>query len=613
MRLRRLISFPILFSCLALTVDSAEDPRLIEDLRKAESALHESRLDEALAFCTQAIDRDPSYVPAYYLLGTIHERKSSKEPAKQAWLKALSLNPGHVPSHLKLGMLYFQDGDFTSAAKAFQRAAKHGDGSGASQYGLGLISVSKSKYAEARPFLVSAVAADPKNAERLFTLIAVELQLRQQTNARTHSAQLAKFHSRNPWVYYRLGTLLIEHQMLDDAQAQLEKATSLLSDPARKEGSQGVELSDVYLQLAQIRLTRQDSLAALQYLEKIDMNKLSSELQPAVLDLQGTAFLALGRVAEARSKHQQAAQFQSSQSEHWEHWIWTELLTGRTSEASHLISEARKKWPMSLPIQKLASTVEREKSPERARVPFSDDWRVKGEGLVCCPCAVPCPCRSNAPPTAEHCENVGTFRIETGHYGAVTLNGLTFASAGCTMGSQIAPSVLYVSREANDDQIVALERLYQSFLPLRPIMFSKVRRKQILFATRSDAKTYEVAIPGTLEIRIRRQMDGQNRPLFQTAAVDYFSNTIEYAENLVYKMFDEELELRWDFSGRQANFRDFDVQSQLYKQGMMLVQYSDGSGSFNKSQRELIQALGLPLLNRGMKTNRPPASQSQKR
>src|SRR5262245_10548509 len=51
MRLRRLIVpilFPILFSCLALRMDSAEDPRLIEDLRKVESALQESRLGEAL-------------------------------------------------------------------------------------------------------------------------------------------------------------------------------------------------------------------------------------------------------------------------------------------------------------------------------------------------------------------------------------------------------------------------------------------------------------------------------------------------------------------------------------------------------------------------------------
>jgi Flp pilus assembly protein TadD len=468
------------------------------------------------------------------------------------------------------------------------------------------------KYAEARPLILAAVRIDPRNAERLFTLIAVELQLKQQTNARNHSVQLARFHSRNPWVLYRLGTLFIEHQMFDEAQAQLERAATALSGEIATPGLQAVQLSDLYLQLAQIRLTRQDSLAALQYLEKIQMDTLSSELKPAILDLQGTALLALGRVAEARSKHEQAAQFDSSQSEHWEHWIWTELLTGRTREASRLIAQAKKKWPRSLPIQKMASVVERELSPERAQVPFSDDWQVSGEGLVCCPCAVPCPCRSNAPPTAGHCENVGTFRIETGHYGSVPLDGLTFASAGCTMGSRVAPSVLYVTREANTDQIIALERLYQSFLPLQPFLFSNVSLKEIFFAKRNDGKTYEVAIPGSLEIKILRQIDDQGRPLFQTAAVDYFSNTIEYAKNLVYRAFDEELQLRWDFSRRQANFRVFDLQSQMYRQGMMLVQYSDGSGSFNKKQQELIQSLGLPLLHRVPGTSRR-IDQSQRR
>jgi len=574
----------------------------MDDLRKAELALSQTRLQEALTLCLKIIERDSKYAPVYYLLGTIYEQQGSKESAKQALLKSLKLDPGHKASHLKLGTVYLQEGDVSSAAKAFHTAAKLGDVSGASQYGLGLILISKSKYAEARPLLLSAVRTDPKNAERLFALIAVELQLKQQTNARTHALQLARFHSRNPWVLYRLGTLFIDHQMLDDAQAQLERAATLLSGTT---GLQGVQLSDLYLQLAQIRLTRQDNLAALQYLEKIDTNKLSSELQPAALDLQGTALLALGRVTEARSKHQQAAQFGFSQSEHWEHWIWTELLTGRTTEARNLIAEAKKKWPRSLPIQKLASLVEREHSPERAHVPFSDDWHMKGEGLVCCPCAVPCPCRSNAPPTAGHCENVGTFRIETGHYGSVALDGLTFASAGCTMGSQVAPSVLYVNREANDGQIIALERLYQSFLPLRPILFSEVRRKEIVFAKGNDGRVYEVAIPGSLEIKILRQIDHLGQPLFQTAALDYFSNTIEYAKNVIYRVFDEELQLRWDFSRRQANFRVFDLQSQMYKQGMMLVQYSDGSGSFNKRQQELIQTLRLPLLRPTPKSSRP--------
>jgi hypothetical protein len=149
-------------------------------------------------------------------------------------------------------------------------------------------------------------------------------------------------------------------------------------------------------------------------------------------------------------------------------------------------------------------------------------------------------------------------------------------------------------------------------LPLQPFLFSNVSLKEIFFAKRNDGKTYEVAIPGSLEIKILRQIDDQGRPLFQTAAVDYFSNTIEYAKNLVYRAFDEELQLRWDFSRRQANFRVFDLQSQMYRQGMMLVQYSDGSGSFNKKQQELIQSLGLPLLHRVPGTSRR-IDQSQRR
>jgi len=164
------------------------------------------------------------------------------------------------------------------------------------------------------------------------------------------------------------------------------------------------------------------------------------------------------------------------------------------------------------------------------------------------------------------------------------------------MEAQSVITVLFVDRSVSDEQLVALERIYQSFNPLRPFIFLNVRRTEMSFISLQNGTAYEAEIPRVLQIKIQRQLDSQGEPLLQTAALDQFSNTIEYARNLIYKSWDEEGHLKWDFSGRQANFRRIDLDSDTYKNRMMLIQYTDGSGFFNETQLDLIRNLKLPTL-----------------
>jgi hypothetical protein len=157
---------------------------------------------------------------------------------------------------------------------------------------------------------------------------------------------------------------------------------------------------------------------------------------------------------------------------------------------------------------------------------------------------------------------------------------------------EASPTALYVNQSVTDEQVLALERLFQSFDFLHPFMFLRVRRSSISFTDTPEA-IYEVMVPGTLKMKIQRQLDGRGDPLFPTAALDHFSNTIEYAHNLIYKSWDQEGKVRWDFSGHQANFRHIDLDSTDYARRNMLVQFADRSGSFNKYHLELIKRLRL--------------------
>jgi hypothetical protein len=228
-------------------------------------------------------------------------------------------------------------------------------------------------------------------------------------------------------------------------------------------------------------------------------------------------------------------------------------------------------------------------------VPLSQEWHLNGEGLVCCPCKVPCPCRSNGTPTHKHCENTGLIHIRRGHYGKISLDRFNFVAVNGAMETHIAPDLLYVEPTATDEQLIALERIMQSFNPLQQSLILNVARVPISLVTSEQDDVYEVRIPKLLEIRIRRELSIQREPLFLTAALDQFSNTIEYARNLTYKLWDHNGALKWDYSGRQANFRTFDLDSRAYTSQNMLIQFADSSGGFNKTQLELIKSQKLPL------------------
>ena len=56
-------------------------------------------------------------------------------------------------------------------------------------------------------------------------------------------------------------------------------------------------------------------------------------------------------------------------------------------------------------------------------------WEIQGRELINCNCAFGCPCQFNALPTHGNCEAVGAITIDKGHYGDVSLDGLSVGMA----------------------------------------------------------------------------------------------------------------------------------------------------------------------------------------
>jgi hypothetical protein len=60
---------------------------------------------------------------------------------------------------------------------------------------------------------------------------------------------------------------------------------------------------------------------------------------------------------------------------------------------------------------------------------MADSWSIEGAWFKNCNCDPGCPCDFNQAPTTGQCEGIIGMRIDKGHFGGVSLDGLKFAGA----------------------------------------------------------------------------------------------------------------------------------------------------------------------------------------
>lgn len=89
-----------------------------------------------------------------------------------------------------------------------------------------------------------------------------------------------------------------------------------------------------------------------------------------------------------------------------------------------------------------------------------DDWHVTADVAESCSCDVSCPCNFGSSPTHDYCHGNRLYQITKGHHGDTDVSGLELMVT-FSMGEW---AKLYVSDEATDEQMEALERLTPHFL-----------------------------------------------------------------------------------------------------------------------------------------------------
>lgn len=141
------------------------------------------------------------------------------------------------------------------------------------------------------------------------------------------------------------------------------------------------------------------------------------------------------------------------------------------------------------------------------------DWSIDGIEFGNCNCAYGCPCQFEDVPTGGSCRGFEAIRIDKGHFGDVTLNGLNVALIYAWPGPIYKGNgemQVIVDDRANDAQREALVKILcggetkeaATHWWVFHAMSSKVHEplfKPIEFVVDVDARTARVNIPGVLQ------------------------------------------------------------------------------------------------------------------
>ena len=88
----------------------------------ARDCANQGRLDEAVAWCREAIAADKLNPAGYYLLATVQQEQGQNAAAVQSLQRALYLDPDFVLAHFALGNLYRSQGRQREAQRHFEHA-----------------------------------------------------------------------------------------------------------------------------------------------------------------------------------------------------------------------------------------------------------------------------------------------------------------------------------------------------------------------------------------------------------------------------------------------------------------------------------------------------------
>lgn len=194
------------------------------NLRQAEQLIQTGQLDKAKSAIDDELQRDPSNVEAYNLLGIVYTNQNNYTQAAAAFEHALKLKPNSTSTHNNFGNLYIAQRKPDLAEKEFKTVLKTAPADRDANYNLGLLLLAKGSPLASIPYFQRV---HPQNLETRFNLVRAYLAAGKITEASQLAHQLSISHKQDVQVHFTLGLLLASAKQYKPAQRELEQANAL--------------------------------------------------------------------------------------------------------------------------------------------------------------------------------------------------------------------------------------------------------------------------------------------------------------------------------------------------------------------------------------------------
>jgi tetratricopeptide (TPR) repeat protein len=189
-----------------------------------ENLIQQRRFAEAKTAVLDEIQRRPSSVEGYNLLGIIQTNQQDYVGAIASLKKALQLNPRSTRTHNNLGNVYLAQQQAAPAENEFHAVLLLDPANPEANYNMGILLMMKGSPAAAIPHFQRV---RPATTAAQFNLVRAYFQTKRTEDALRAANQLSDQARGDVQVHFSLGVLLASEKQYMPAQLELEKADAL--------------------------------------------------------------------------------------------------------------------------------------------------------------------------------------------------------------------------------------------------------------------------------------------------------------------------------------------------------------------------------------------------
>src|SRR6201995_5816778 len=176
--------------CFAMTLAAQQKPAPDADeaFKEAEALLDQGRFNEAKSVTLHELQRHPSNVEGYNLLGIIATDQQDYTSAIAAFKKALQISPNSAKTHVNLGNVYTAQKELGQAESEFKTVLRIDPANCDANYNLGILLMMKGQPAAAIPHFERV---RPANLATRFNLIRAYFECKRTQDALRMASELS--------------------------------------------------------------------------------------------------------------------------------------------------------------------------------------------------------------------------------------------------------------------------------------------------------------------------------------------------------------------------------------------------------------------------------------